>query len=95
MLEVRLFGGFGVKIGGETVKIPSRPAELLFIYLVLHPGIPVWREKLAGLFWPDSGEAQARSNLRHALWRLRQAIEEGSESGDEYIRCNYPGKGGG
>jgi DNA-binding SARP family transcriptional activator len=28
------------------------------------------------LLWPESEETNARSNLRHALWRLRKAIGE-------------------
>jgi DNA-binding SARP family transcriptional activator len=38
------------------------------------------RERLAGLLWPDSSEGNARSNLRHELWRLRKALETESEA---------------
>ena len=41
------------------------------------------REKLAGLLWPDADEANARSNLRHALWRIRKALEV--EGGPVYL----------
>jgi DNA-binding SARP family transcriptional activator len=27
------------------------------------------------LFWPDADESNARSNLRHALWRIRKALD--------------------
>jgi len=79
MLEVRLLGKFEVLLGGEPVEIPSRPAQSLLSYLMLNAGVAHRREKLAGLLWPDSDETNARSNLRHALWRLRKAI------GDEYF----------
>ncbi|MGD9050014.1 MAG: BTAD domain-containing putative transcriptional regulator, partial [Anaerolineae bacterium] len=79
MLKVRLLGKFDVQIGSDFVRIPSRPAQSLFAYLVLTAGTAHRREKLAGLFWPDSAESNARSNLRHALWRLRKALAEGGD----------------
>jgi DNA-binding SARP family transcriptional activator len=77
MLKVHLLGQFDVRVGQESVEIPSRPAQSLLAYLVLSAGTAHRREKLAGLLWPDANEENARSNLRHALWRLRKAI--GSE----------------
>ena len=43
-------------------------------YLLLNRDAVHRRARLAGLFWPDTGESNARNNLRHALWRLRKAI---------------------
>jgi WD40 repeat protein/DNA-binding SARP family transcriptional activator len=77
MLEVRLLGQFRVQEDGVVVEIPSRPAQSLLAYLVLTAGTAHRREKLAGFFWPDSTEANARNNLRHALWRLRKALGAG------------------
>jgi WD40 repeat protein/DNA-binding SARP family transcriptional activator len=74
MLEVWILGQFQVKLNGEVVQIPWRPAQSMLAYLVLTAGTAHRREKLAGLFWPDSAEANARRNLRQALWRLRQAL---------------------
>lgn len=74
MLEVRLLGQFEVNKNGERIEIPSRPAQSLLAYLILRTGRAHRREKLAGLLWPDSDEKNARGNLRHAIWRLRQAI---------------------
>lgn len=74
MLEVHLLGQFDVRVGQEVVDIPSRPAQSLLAYLILSAGTAHRREKLAGLLWPDASEENARSNLRHALWRLRKAI---------------------
>lgn len=78
-LEVHLLGQFNVLKDHEPIEIPSRPAQSLFAYLVISAGTAHRREKLAGLLWPDASESNARSNLRHALWRLRSAI------GDEYF----------
>src|SRR5579859_2801614 len=75
MLEVRLLGQFGLRRDDAAVLLPSRPAQSLLAYLVLSAGAAHRREKLAGLLWPDADEDNARSNLRHALWRIRKAIE--------------------
>jgi DNA-binding SARP family transcriptional activator len=83
MLEIRLLGEFDVRLNGQPVEIPSRPAQSLLAYLVLNAETKHRREKLAGLLWPDSEEANARSNLRHALWRLRKAIGEASFIADK------------
>jgi len=81
MLEVRLLGGFEVRRDGESVAITSRPAQSLFAYLILNAGAFHRREKLAGLFWPNSTEENARDYLRHSLWKLRKAIEKESSKG--------------
>src|SRR5215211_3654395 len=78
MLEVRLLGKFEVSRDGKTIAITSRPAQSLFAYLILNAGSSHRREKLAGMLWPDSLEEPARDNLRHALWRVRKALETAS-----------------
>lgn len=78
MLEVRLLGTFQIKANGRIVAITSRPAQSLFAYLILNAGTAHRREKLAGMLWPDSLEETARDNLRHALWRMRKALEAAS-----------------
>jgi predicted ATPase/DNA-binding SARP family transcriptional activator/predicted negative regulator of RcsB-dependent stress response len=75
MLEARLLGQFEVRMDNKPIAIPSRPAQSLAAFLLLNPGIEHRREKLAGILWPDATEKNALSNLRHALWRLRAAIE--------------------
>jgi predicted ATPase/DNA-binding SARP family transcriptional activator len=75
MLEVNLLGQFEVLLDGRRLTIPTRNAQSLFAYLILNAGHAQRREQLAGLLWPDSSEDNARSNLRHELWRLRKALE--------------------
>lgn len=86
MLEVRLLGTFSIKYRNKVAGIASRPAQSLFAYLILSAGTAHRREKLAGLFWPDSLEETARDNLRHALWRLRKALQ--SISAASYLQAN-------
>ena len=51
----------------------------LLAYLVLRSRTPQSREYLAFLLWPDSDEAQARTNLRQLLHHLRKALPDGTE----------------
>src|SRR6266566_3736947 len=85
MLEIRVLGQFDVRQDGESVAIPSRPAQSLLAYLALRPGIAHRREKLATLLWPDADEDNARGYLRNALWRLRRALETHLPVGSQYL----------
>ncbi len=76
MLVVKLLGEFSIQLDGQPIDIPSRPAQTLFAFLSLHPHTAYRREMLAGLIWPDANESNARSNLRHALWRIRKTLGE-------------------
>lgn len=79
MLEIRLMGTFDIKDDGKAVVISSRAAQSLFAYLVLNAGTPYRREKLAGMFWPDTTDVKARAYLRHELWRIRKALSARSK----------------
>lgn len=63
----------------------SRPAQSLLAYLALNAGIAHRREKLACLLWPEADDDNARSYLRHALWRTRKAVESDRQSLTPYI----------
>src|SRR5512136_752912 len=80
MLEVRLLGTFQIENAKKPIALSSRPAQSLFAFLILNAGTAYRREKLAGLLWPDSTEERARDYLRHALWRVRKALESASSA---------------
>jgi predicted ATPase/DNA-binding SARP family transcriptional activator len=80
MLDVKLLGQFDVRRNGASIAIPSRSAQSLLAYLILNAGTAYRREQLAGLIWPHATEENARSYLRHELWRLRKAIEAPARS---------------
>jgi predicted ATPase/DNA-binding SARP family transcriptional activator len=82
MLAIHLLGRFEILLDDQPLPLPSRPAQSLLAYLLLHPGVAHRRERLAGLLWPDSGEENARNSLRHALWQLRQVIPDGYVQAD-------------
>jgi len=74
-VELRLLGGFEL-IGSDlsVIELPTRKSRLLLAFLACPPGQSHSREKLAGLFWPDSQEEQARGSLRYALTSLRSVL---------------------
>ncbi len=79
MLEIRLLGQFAVQLDSAPVEIAARPAQSLLAYLLLNP-VAHRRERLAGLLWPDSSEANARRNLRQALWQIRRALGDQADA---------------
>ncbi|HEX9784865.1 MAG TPA: BTAD domain-containing putative transcriptional regulator [Opitutaceae bacterium] len=76
-LQIRLFGDFRLLRDGELVATActSRMRSLL-AYMGLHRRAPQTRSHVAFLFWPDSSEQQALTNLRHLLHKFRHAIPE-------------------
>ncbi len=84
MLELRLLGQFELRRHTNVILLPSRPAQSLLAYLALTAGTAHRREKLAGMLWPEADEDNARSYLRHALWRTRKAIES-DEKASPYL----------
>lgn len=77
ILSIRLFREMELRLGGQTLPaLESARAESLLAFLLLHRAAPQSRQRLAFLLWPDSSEAQARTNLRHVLHTLRHALPE-------------------
>ena len=85
MLEVRLLGQFVIILDGASIQINSRPAQSLLAYLLINAGKAFRREKLAGLLWPDTSDANARNNLRQALWRIRKSLENNPPTPQPYF----------
>jgi DNA-binding SARP family transcriptional activator len=56
MLELRFLGQFDLRLDGQVLDIPSRPAQSLLAFLALNAGILHRRELLSGMLWPDSTE---------------------------------------
>jgi predicted ATPase/DNA-binding SARP family transcriptional activator/Flp pilus assembly protein TadD len=73
-LAIHLLGGFQLLSRGEPVPVRSARVVLLLARLVLSRRAPLSRTQLASLFWPESSDAQARTNLRKVLLELRRAL---------------------
>jgi predicted ATPase/DNA-binding SARP family transcriptional activator len=75
ILSIHLLGSFLLDYQGQALNtINTERLQSLLAYLLLHRDAPVPRQHLAFLFWPDSSEAQARTNLRNLLHKLRAAL---------------------
>ena len=73
-VDVTLLGGIAVRRDGTQVGATSTRAVALLAYLAVHAPAPQPRQHLAALFWPDTPEAQARTNLRRELHQLRRLV---------------------
>ena len=75
MLHVSLLGEQTIMDDrGGSVRARSSRAVVLVAFLVVHAGSPQARQRIAGLFWPESTDAQALTNLRRELHHLRQVV---------------------
>ncbi len=76
-LYIQLLGSFSLRADDTPViGLPQARLQALLAYLVLHRHTAQPRRHLAFLFWPDSTEEQAYSNLRKALHALRSLLPE-------------------
>jgi DNA-binding SARP family transcriptional activator len=74
-LRIELLGRFRLSVDGEAADeaISTRGRELLAL-LVLEGGDRILRERIATRMWPDTSEAQARTNLRRELHHLKHEV---------------------
>jgi predicted ATPase len=96
LLSARLLGGFELRWRDQPIRaLGSGRLRSLLAYFLLHPGTSHRRAALASLLWPDSDEAQARTNLRKRLLELRRAIPFFAdllhEEGDVLVWAEHPG----
>jgi DNA-binding SARP family transcriptional activator len=74
---VYLLGGFRLLYGGIPVTtVNTSRLQSLLAYLLLHYHSPQPRQTLAFLLWSNSTEAQAHTNLRTLVHRLRLALPD-------------------
>jgi DNA-binding SARP family transcriptional activator len=74
MLHVSVLGEQAITDDGTGAAARSSRAVALVAFLVAHAGSPQPRQRIAGMFWPDSTDAQALTNLRRELHHLRQIL---------------------
>ncbi|GAA1201124.1 ATP-binding protein [Pseudonocardia alaniniphila] len=75
MLHISLLGEQSISDDATgTVRTRSSRSLALVAFLVVHAGSPQSRQRIAGLFWPESTDAQALTNLRRELHHLRQLL---------------------
>ena len=76
VLDISLLGETRVAAGSSVAALRSPRAMALLGFLLVHREAPQRREYVAGQFWPDSPQAQARANLRRELHSLRAGLPE-------------------
>lgn len=92
-LRIWLFGT--LRLDHEDLSVGSnmsRSVEGLFAYLLLHRDRYHSRESLAGIFWGDRENRQARRCLNTALWRLRCVLEPNDNTRGTYLTTTLNGK---
>ncbi len=75
-MRVDVLGGVEISGADPAQLRGSSRAVSLLAYLAFHSEIPQSRAHLAGVLWPDSEGAQARTNLRRELHHLRALLGE-------------------
>ncbi|OXM62481.1 ATP-binding protein [Amycolatopsis vastitatis] len=77
MLRVSLLGEQVIADDATGAVLTRSPRSVALVaYLVVHAGLAQPRRLIAGLFWPDSTDAQALTNLRRELHQLRHVLGE-------------------
>ena len=80
MLQLSLFGPVSLRRDGREIRIKSVKLRAILGYIALSEPLQETRERLVGLLWSESGEAQARAVLRQVIRELRDVfVEAGSE----------------
>ncbi|HEY3783167.1 MAG TPA: BTAD domain-containing putative transcriptional regulator [Fimbriimonadaceae bacterium] len=70
-----------LSVGGEPIDaVNTNRLQALLAAITLHPGSPQSRASLALNLWPESGDAQARTNLRQLIYHLRRALPSECEN---------------
>ena len=73
-LVISLFGGAAFTFGGREIPLRNRKACAMLAYLALTERGEEQRERLAGLFWSELPEANARATLRQAVHETREVM---------------------
>ncbi len=86
-LFFRIFGKVQMQSSEATISsFPTRHAEELLLYLLLHPDIPHTREFLVDLLWPDIPLKKGRARLSTVLWQLRTLFDQMSCSIEDFMK---------
>lgn len=75
VLKLFYFGGLRMYKDDQPITAPLlKKTQAFFAYLAISKNKSFSRDKLCAIFWPESGEAQAKYNLRYTLWVLRTGL---------------------
>src|ERR1700726_578179 len=84
-----LLGRFRLSGPHGVIDLPSKKLAGLLSYLACTAPQPQPRERLSALLWGSHFDAQAKQNLRQALFRLRRVLGQDALEGDgELVSLN-------
>ncbi|HSG42230.1 MAG TPA: BTAD domain-containing putative transcriptional regulator [Anaerolineales bacterium] len=72
--EIRFFGGLQVIREGQPISPPPYRTYGLLAFLCLWDKLPVRRERLGGLLYPDLPEKKVRGRLSDYIWQLKKHL---------------------
>jgi DNA-binding SARP family transcriptional activator len=88
-LQVRAFGKLRLTYSESSVEIfPTRRAEELLSYLLVHQTVQHSREKLVDALWPDHSLQNGRASLSTALWRLKSVFAQLGAPVDAFLKTS-------
>ena len=73
-IHLSVMSGFEVRIANESVFLPANVERVIALLAVR--GRPQLRSMMASTLWMDTTTDRASANLRTALWRARQHIDD-------------------
>ncbi|CAN5351978.1 AAA family ATPase [soil metagenome] len=77
VLHIDLLGNFRLSLGEEQVNSVNKPrVQALLAYLILNRRSPLSRQYVSFLFYPDTSEKQAQTNLRQLLHHLKTSLPD-------------------
>ncbi len=76
VLRCFLFGPVVLQFGDREIRIKSLKLRAMLGYIALSDSQRETRERMVGLLWSESGEAQARAVLRQVIRELRGLFDE-------------------
>ena len=92
-LSLSLLGNFTALLDGHLItNFEYNKVRALLAYLMVEKHQPHPREVLTSLLWPESAEPAARQSLSQALFTLRRALHDRTETPPSCLspitRCN-------
>lgn len=91
-VRVHLLGRMrAIGSSGENILPRAKKTQAVLAYLILTQGEGLLRNRVAGMIWDRSGEAQARESLRHALNELNRTGYWQLEKDHDTVRLDISG----
>jgi DNA-binding SARP family transcriptional activator len=81
LLQLSLFGPVTLRSNNREIRIKSLKLRAMLGYIALSDSLLETRERLVGLLWSESGEAQARAVLRQVIRELREIFSDAGSDG--------------